>query len=444
MPAPLRRAGAWLRRAIGWVVVRQEADRVIDFLSEPAYEGFAHVQRSLRDLRPDRPAAPPGDPVVALGVQGAQTASSVGRGLNRYVTDQARALASLRPEAVAQVSYDPALPRPGWLQQLGPGIEVAPAARPPRREGPLVYHVMSPFEFLVLDRVWPAWAQAPSVALVVTLHDLIPLGHPESYLAERHARHWYLPRLELVRGADAVVAISESAADEAVRLLGLPRERIFVSHEDCGPVFAPPAGGGEGAQARARAALPALRPDFLLYVGGIDRRKNVDGLLHAYAGLGAQVRGRHQLVLAGRHEPHEARALRALLAETGTGGDVLLAGHVSDELLADLYGCCAALVMPSLYEGFGLPVLEAMRCGAAVLVSDRGALPELVTWPEARFDPERPDELQALLGRVLGDLSFRAARREQAAAGSERFSWERSCAKVAEAHCYAVERRRRH
>lgn len=368
-----------------------------------------------------------------LGVQGAQTQTSSGRGLSRYVQEQTVALVTLHPDAVAQVSYDPTLPLPPDLAALEASTELAPAAARPSGGGPLVYHVMSPFEFLNLDRLWPVWAQAGDVGLVVTLHDLIPLTYPERYLGDPHSRRFYLPRLELVREADAVVAVSESAAREARDLLGIQADRLFVSHEDCGPLFTADPDRSSAFQ-RAQAGVPALRPEFIVYVGGMDYRKNISVLLEAYARLEPGLRARHQLVIAGRHHPHETELLQAELARRGIQAETIVTGYIADAVLADLYRSCACLVLPSLHEGFGLTVLEAMRCGAAALVSDATSLPELVPWREARFDPTDAGALLNAVRRVLTDDAFRESLQAKGLAESGKFSWARSAAALARAY----------
>jgi O-antigen biosynthesis alpha-1,2-mannosyltransferase len=272
---------------------------------------------------------------------------------------------------------------------------------------------------------------------------LIPLAFPDRYLAERNARRWYLPRLELVRGADAVVAVSESAAEEVVSRLDVRRDRIVVSYEDCGSEFAPSPDGEAAALERARAAVPGLRRDFILYVGGIDPRKNVGALFSAYAQLDPPLRERHQLVLAGPHLPHELRELEPQLARLGVERHVVRRGLVSDAVLSDLYRSCATFVLPSLHEGFGLPALEAMRCGAPVLVSDSTALRELVTWSEARFAPDRPAELASLLRRVLTEPELAARLRVAGLVRAGTFSWAKSCDAVMEAHRRAAAARTR-
>lgn len=372
---------------------------------------------------------------MALGVQGAQTHTSAGRGLERYVLDQTRALIEHRPEHLLQLSYDPALPLPQSLAALAGPVPLVPSDRAPEPGGPHVYHVLSPFELVGLDRVWPAWAQATEVALVVTLHDLIPLIFRDVYLEDPHLRKWYLPRLELVRNSDAVVAISESAAEDAQRLLYVPRDRLFVSGEDAASVFRPAAVDPP--------LIPGIRPGFVLAVGGLDVRKNIPRLIEAYAGLAADLRERHQLVLAGTWLPAERRDLERLVRRHGVRLDVALAGRLSDPELVAAYQACRLFVMPSIYEGFGLPVLEAMRCGAAVIVADSSSLRELVPLAEARFDPLSTPALGLSLTRALSDEAFHDRLRQASAETASRYSWSGASEVVARAHEFAASRRRR-
>ncbi|HEX6349261.1 MAG TPA: glycosyltransferase family 1 protein [Candidatus Dormibacteraeota bacterium] len=345
-----------------------------------------------------------------LGVQGAQAASNRGRGIERYVAEQVAAMLSADPGSAA-LHVDQGLAAPAFLDTLPwrPAVLSGPPARDPG-----LYHVMSPFEELPLDRVWPLWARRREVGLVVTLYDLIPLVYPNDYLVTAPLRTQYNARLEMLRAADAVLAISASAADDAIRLLGVRRERVVDIAAGCSDLFRP---------GPAEAPLPGLRPGFLLYVGGLDRRKNVDRLVEAWAGLAPQTRP--QLVVACRPEPFQERHLRRLAARLGAAGDLLLTGFVSDAVLLHLYRGCRAHVLPSEYEGFGLPALEAMRCGAATLVSDIGPLRELVPDAEARFDPRRAEAIAAILRRAIEDAEYLGRRRARAPELAAPYTWER-------------------
>jgi glycosyltransferase involved in cell wall biosynthesis len=375
---------------------------------------------------------------VVLGLQGAQSATNQGRGIARYIEEQAAALVRLDPERVAALDTDPRLPEPRLLARLPAAVARTAGTAPTPAPG--AYHVMSPFEEVSLDRLWPAWARTGEVALVVTLYDLIPLVYDRDYLVTPPLRTYYRARLEMVRSADAVLAISAAAAADAVRLLGVERGRLHDISAGCSDHFAP-APGGADPLAAARAAVPGLRGEFLLYVGGLDVRKNVERLLEAYARLPAGRRAQVQLLVACRPEPAHVRPLQRLARRLGIGGDLLLTGFVADDLLLALYRACLGHVMPSEYEGFGLPTLEAMRCGAAAVVSDIPSLRELVPDPEARFDPTSVDSIHGVLVRLLDDPDFRARRRARAAELAAPYTWERVAAASLDAYDRVARRR---
>lgn len=360
---------------------------------------------------------------AVIGAQGAQTSTSAGRGLARYVSEYTEALVRLVPEMVAAVDLDPSMPRPAFLDRI-PGLGVTGLWMPPGG-GDLLYHVMSPFELESIDRIWPVWARSPDTRLVVTLHDLIAFVYGEQYLADPVMRTRYIIRLGMVRAADAVIAISEATANDAVDYLGIPRERIFVTYEDCSPVFAPRDRPLAEIEAELVRRLPKLRTGFTLYVGGPDYRKNLPVLFAAHARMPAELRARNQLVVSGKLLPDEHEALVAEAVRHGVLDHLLITGYVPDDVLRGLYQACACFVLPSLYEGFGLPALEAMRCDAPVLVADRTSLREVMPLPEARFDPADPDALASLMERCLLDEAFRERLRAAGRQAQGRFSWER-------------------
>ena len=274
----------------------------------------------------------------------------------------------------------------------------------PSRELPrdAVYHVPSPLEPSPLDRVWPP--RLRSLPLVVTMHDLIPAVFPEENMPDVAVRRAYWTRLELVRHADRVLNVSHATARDAVRLLGLRPERMAVT--------------GRRSLRRLQAAdavpaprerpcgehRPSIEGEYVLFTGGMDYRKNVDGLLEAYAGLPRELRDRYRLVVVGRLGLEDARGpFVDQAASLGIADRVVLTGHVSDEELVLLYQGTSLFVFPSRYEGFGLPVIEALACGAPAIVGRNSSLVELVDRDEALFDAADPASIQAALVRALTD-----------------------------------------
>ena len=283
-----------------------------------------------------------------------------------------------------------------------------------------IYHVLSPFELAVpAGELWPSWAAEGGLRLVVTLFDLIPLLFPGRYLTDVGQRRRYHARLELVRAADAVLAISETTRQDAISLLGLPPSRVVSVGTGVSPVFRPPPSREAGVVA-ALAAVPELRPPFVLCVGGEDDRKNIEGVLRGYALAPPAVRAGFQLVVTCAMTPGYRSRLAALAGDLGVGEHVLLTGFVADEVLVALYQAASLLVFASLYEGFGLPVAEAMACGTPAIASGTSALAEVAD-PAGWFDPLDPAAIGAAIHRGLLDPATRAAL--QAAADRPAPSW---------------------
>ena len=234
--------------------------------------------------------------------------------------------------------------------------------------------------------------------VVLTIHDLFFIGYPGQRRPVYDATMTAMARLYAGRAA-AIVADSEYSKRSIVTRLGVSAAKVSVIPVALGPEFTPAPPG---------AALPpryAVAPPYVLYVGNFKPHKNLARLIRAFALLPGPLRGRHSLVLAGGAADGRA-ALVALAATLGLGARVIFPGRIADEDLAALYSGAAAFVLPSLEEGFGLPVLEAMACGAPVVASNRAALPELVADAGLVFDAEREGELAAALARVLADAGL--------------------------------------
>ena len=353
---------------------------------------------------------------VVLGAQSARSGPHAGRGIGRTTAALAPLLARTAPDRV--VGADEGGPPPG----LGA-----------RR---LVYHVMSPMEPGPLERVYPRWARLRPHALVATLYDLLPLEHRERFLADRIARWSYLRRLELYRSAELVLATSQATAAAAVERLGLPPERVHRVGSAPGIAIGPVAREPRAdVLARVGKWEPRARPGFLLAVLGDSWHKNADALLAAYAALPPETRAAYRLVIAGYARGQASQRLARL------GGEgVVLLDRVNDERLGELYRACELLIHPTLGEGYGKPVAEALAHGAAVLASDLPALRELVPDAGARFDPHSVPGMTAALAGALGEPARLAAWREAAPAAVAGHTWDAVAGRVLEGYALAAER----
>ena len=270
-----------------------------------------------------------------------------------------------------------------------------------------------------------------SCPLVVTVHDVIPL----IYWAQMKSRIPLDYRIGLKHAynragiADRIITISESARQDICSHLGIGEEKVEVVYPGCNPLFRPV--GPDMARERLK-SKHGIEDSFLFYVGGSDFRKNLDFLIRGFAQI--RVRGyAGSLVLAGetfRTEIPEVQKLTRKIRELDLENWVLCPGYVEDDDLPAFYSASDLFVFPSLYEGFGLPVLEALACGAPVLTSDRSSIPEVGGAVVEYFDPKR---LEDLVTRVLKLLENPERLGQMRTAGPERsaqFSWEKNARAV--------------
>lgn len=258
------------------------------------------------------------------------------------------------------------------------------------------------------------------IPTAVIAYDLIPLRFPEHYLPEgSQYTVWYRDKLEKFKQFDLYLAISEATRDDLVNLLDIDPARIrvigagFRRHDSAVNLEA------DGTDL----SKLGIRSPFVLMVGNGDWRKNNLGAVECFARLPRPLRERHQLVLTQvGSDVHDA--LSGKYSEIADR--TLVLGQVQDSVLSKLYSECAVFFFPSLYEGFGLPVLEAMAHGAPVLSSNAGALSEVMFDPKALFDPGDTEEGSRRLAHVLSDARFRSHLAKTGVAHAAGFTWERS------------------
>lgn len=262
---------------------------------------------------------------------------------------------------------------------------------------------MSPFELEhPVDELWPQWARAADVRTVVTLYDLIPLVFADHYLRDPVIRARYEARSGLVRRADHVLAISRATAEDAINHLGVRPDRISVIDAGATEKFADMYSSPDAARKALRTRLPEIRPGYMLYVAGFEFRKNLERTIAAYGLLARKLRTAHQLVIACRMLPSEEELLREWATRAGIEDDQLvITGYVSDAELGALYHVCELFIFASIYEGSGLPILEAMSCGAPVVASNTSTGPEILGDLEGTFDPYEPASIAECLTKVI-------------------------------------------
>ncbi|HXG13417.1 MAG TPA: glycosyltransferase family 1 protein [Gemmataceae bacterium] len=256
---------------------------------------------------------------------------------------------------------------------------------------------------------------------VATLHDLSVLLHPEWHPADRVA-HFEKHFHRGLRHCTHFLAISEFGRQEVIRTLHVPPERVTRTYMGVRPGLGR-LPDDEVAAALRRLGLPAR---YLLYLGTIEPRKNVLRLLQAYCALPPALRERWPLLLVGRWGWGSREVAEYFQREARHRG-VIQVGYVAEEHLPAIYNGARALVFPSFYEGFGLPPVEMMACGGAVLASTAGAVAEVVGGRAHLVEPEDTDGWRAALKRVVADDDWWQSLRRGVMEAARRFTWE-ACA----------------
>lgn len=320
------------------------------------------------------------------------------------------------------------------LTTVAPGLDIRLIM--PRAGGPArnLYKVW--FEQVVFPRAClahradvahvPYWAppMAPLVPTLVTIHDLIPLLL-RPYRGGPAVRLYTALVSTTAQNAVRVLTDSHASQRDIVTHLAVPAERVHVIPlaVDARYTAAP---APEDADVRARYGLPE---QYTLYLGGFDVRKNVAAALAAYRWVGPALDGDCPLVIAGRLPGRDTRFTpdpRRLAREWGVESFVHYTGYVAEEDKPALYRGATAFVFPSRYEGFGLPLLEAMACGTPVVGSDVASVPEVVADAGVLLSPDDAEGMAGALIQLATDGRFRAEMGRRAIAQAGRFSWERT------------------
>ncbi|QYJ16885.1 D-inositol-3-phosphate glycosyltransferase [Rubrobacter xylanophilus DSM 9941] len=259
---------------------------------------------------------------------------------------------------------------------------------------------------------------------LITVHDMIrylDLTGEGLLIQPLNARERLFLRMDYagIRRALRVVAVSEHTRSDVVRCLGIPEERVRVVYN----------GIDHGLYRPMRGPRPLASP-YVLFVGAEHPRKNLKGLLEAFATLKRDRRFRRLKLLkvggAGNPEAYFRRPVEKEIRRLGLRGEVVFAGRVPQELMPLYYSHAECLAFPSLYEGFGLPPLEAMACGCPVVASNASAVPEVVGEAALLADPRDPRALAGALERVLSDGGLRRSLSRRGFARAALFTWERA------------------
>jgi glycosyltransferase involved in cell wall biosynthesis len=389
---------------------------------------------------------------IVIDLQGAQTASQY-RGIGRYSMNLALAIARNRgdheiwlalngafPETVTDIRrafrdlipakqirvFNPPLPvaekfqgtewrtrsaeliREFYLAQLQPDIV-------------LVTGMIEGYED---DAVTSVGSFIPGNKIAAVLYDLIPLLNQKEYMSVNSFRDYYYRKLEHLRNSGLLLAISENTRQEALASPELESNLVVNISAAVDSRFRPLFLSKQ--QKRDFLDSCGIKKNVILYApGGFDKRKNFGRLFQAYAELPQKLRHDFQLIITGKAKDEDREILNHLKKKSGLKKDELvLTGYVSDENLVTLYNSAAIYVHPSLHEGFGLPILEAMACGTPVIGSNTSSIPDIIGCKDAHFDPESTESIKECLVKFLQDENNRAKLREHGLKHAKKFSWD--------------------
>ncbi len=344
-------------------------------------------------------------------------------GVATYTRELSRAMATAAPDSSFAL-FQPPWPRAGGSEQSPANLHTIRSWR-----YPLVMGQPAPFVPAILpleSAVGPAdlfhgtaycLPRRCRIPMVATVHDLALLRHPE--LGNSSLRAMVTNAVHAFSRADRLIAVSRATRDDLVELCGIDRDRIDVVANGCASFFAPlpPEQARETIQREVK-----ISGRYLLHVGTIEPRKNLPRLIKAYARLRRESKVPHKLVLAGANGWEPLR-LDRLAANEGVADRVLFPGRVPQDLLRPLYAGADVFVYPSLYEGFGLPVLEAMACGTPVVTSNVSALPEVAGGAAVLVDPGSVTDIAAAIQGCLQDRDHAQKVARKGLARAAEFSW---------------------
>ncbi len=258
--------------------------------------------------------------------------------------------------------------------------------------------------------------------IVSIFYDLIPLLNSDLYLsANPHFKDFYLNRIKLINTLDGLLCISKSAALEAINFLEIDKENIYEISSACDTTIF---NTSNTLLNNSEIDFDYLS-EFILYTGAGDPRKNIQNLIEAYSLLPPSLIVKHKLVLAGNFISAELENIYLWMKSFGLPSEyVILLGFVSQDDLVRLYQNCYLFILPSFHEGFGLPILEAMSCGAPVISSNITSMPEVVGNPDYLFDPYDVESIYKLINRLLTNPELLEKNKLNSFKQSKNFSWD--------------------
>lgn len=392
---------------------------------------------------------------IVIDLQGAQTESRF-RGIGRYSLSIAKAIARNRgeheviialsglfPDTIEdiRIAFDDILPQEnikvwfasGPVKECEIGNDSIREVAEVLREGfleslnPDIILITSLFEGFVDNAVTSIKKFDKNTKIAVILYDLIPYIHQDKYLINnvQYAKH-YLEKIEHLKKSDLFLGISQSSLNEAIHNLGINPNKLINISSAVDENFLIKDISNEKRQIFFN-KYNISKKTIVYTPGGFDIRKNFDNLIKAYAILPEYIKKFYQLVIVSKvDDGHKIRLLKLAKDEGLKANDLILTGYVSDDELISFYIVCDLFVFPSIHEGFGLPVLEAMNCGAIVIGSNTTSIPEVIGCTEALFDPYDVESIKNKIQEGIENETLQKRLRKHNKVQVKKFSWDES------------------
>jgi glycosyltransferase involved in cell wall biosynthesis len=270
-------------------------------------------------------------------------------------------------------------------------------------------------------------APQPGIKVVAMAYDLIPFLFPEVLASQPWSvRCGWQVNFRKLKRADEVIAISQATKNDLVRLFGLSPERVQVIYPGIDHSLFNATNADDPVRQTEVLGHYGISGRYLLYVGDSEWRKNLRRVLEALAGMQENI----ALVLVGKRARTD-ETLHRWVVELGLQGRVMTPGYIPDADLPPLYGAALAFVFPSLYEGFGFPVVEAMACGCPVITSNISSMPEVAGDASLLVDPEDTEAIRGAMEKVVADPALRNRMIAEGLLQSQKFSWTRCAEETA-------------
>jgi len=329
------------------------------------------------------------------------------------------------------------LPAGGFLPYSHNGLNVDEGDNDPYFDiaatlGRHVYQVITP-DIILYPSIFEGWGEQGAVPLPekefpssfrsAIIYDFIPYRFYQQFLEpDPYNKQYYSRRLNLLKSFDLLLAISESTRKDAIEILNISPDKVVNISAAASPIFKKI----DYTKDKIGAILSRfnISKPFVFYTGNVEYHKNLDMALRVYAQLPHEIRATHQFVLT--HVGDEKKFISKLDSIGLRDDEIVIVSHATDDELIALYNLCKLFIFPSLYEGFGLPILEAMACGAPVIASNCTSIPEIINREDVLFDPTDEGSILRSISHALSDDNFRIGLSAYGLERSRQFSWEKS------------------